>query len=150
MLKTFRLATVKRSVRYSDRPPWQIFAFLRHSSSPIRGSPSGAFCLRRILNSSTECLCGFPWELCLSTVSVGQNNEGRLSHLLNASERLGTTRSVDEVVAVLRDTARAAVGSEGIAIVIEDEGRCSYVAEDADSPLWQGQTFKADHCISAG
>ncbi|MCO8164328.1 ATP-binding protein [Pseudomonas sp. 21LCFQ010] len=55
---------------------------------------------------------------------------------------------MDEVVAVLRDTARAAVGAEGIAVVIEDAGRCSYVAEDADSPLWQGQTFQADHCIS--
>lgn len=84
----------------------------------------------------------------MSTVPVDQNNEGRLSHLLNATERLGTARSVDEVVAVLRDTARAAVGAEGIAVVIEDEGRCSYVAEDADSPLWQGQTFQADHCIS--
>ncbi|WP_459744612.1 PAS domain S-box protein [Pseudomonas sp. 3A(2025)] len=56
--------------------------------------------------------------------------------------------SVDEVVAVLRDTARATVGAQGIAVVIENDGRCSYVAEDAVSPLWQGQTFAADHCIS--
>lgn len=84
----------------------------------------------------------------MSTVPVGQNNEDRLSHVLNASERLVMARSVDEVVDVLRDTARAAVGAEGIAVVIEDEGRCSYVAEDAVSPLWQGQTFQADHCIS--
>lgn len=84
----------------------------------------------------------------MSTVPVDQNNEGRLSLVLNASERLVMARSVEEVVAVLRDTARAAVGAEGIAVVIEDEGRCSYVAEDAVSPLWQGQTFQADQCIS--
>lgn len=60
--------------------------------------------------------------------------DDRLSHVLNASERLAMAASVDEVVAVLRDTARAAVGAEGIAVVIENEGRCSYVAEDAVSP----------------
>ncbi len=74
--------------------------------------------------------------------------DDRLSHVLNASERLTSAASVDEVVAVLRDTARAAVGAEGIAVVIENKGRCSYVAEDAVSPLWQGQSFPIDHCIS--
>jgi PAS domain S-box-containing protein len=74
--------------------------------------------------------------------------DDRLSHVLIASERLVEAASVDEVVAVLRDTARAAVGAEGVAIVIESGGYCSYVAEDAVSPLWQGQTFPADHCIS--
>jgi PAS domain S-box-containing protein len=56
--------------------------------------------------------------------------------------------SVDEVVAVLRDTARATVDAQGVAVVLEDQGRCAYVAEDAVSALWQGQSFAADHCIS--
>ena len=71
-----------------------------------------------------------------------------MSHVLNASERLVMAGSVDEVIAVLRDTARATVGAAGIAVVIANDGCCSYVAEDAVSPLWQGQTFAADHCIS--
>nr|WP_162874490.1 GAF domain-containing protein [Pseudomonas viridiflava] len=84
----------------------------------------------------------------MPSVPVELGGDERLSHVLNASERLAAAASVDEVVAVLRDTARAAVGAEGIAVVIEHDGRCSYVAEDAVSPLWQGQTFPADHCIS--
>jgi PAS domain S-box-containing protein len=76
------------------------------------------------------------------------NDDDRLSNVLNASERLVLAGSVEEVVAVLRDTARVTVGAEGVAVIIEDEGRCAYVAEDAISPLWQGQTFPADHCIS--
>ncbi|WP_414705488.1 GAF domain-containing protein [Pseudomonas sp.] len=56
--------------------------------------------------------------------------------------------SVDEVVDVLRETARAAVGAQGVAIVVESGGRCAYIAEDSISPLWQGQSFPADHCIS--
>lgn len=84
----------------------------------------------------------------MSTVPLDQTDGGALSHVLHASERPIMTRSVNEVVAVLRETARAAAGAEGITVVIEDEGSCSYVAEDAVSPLWQGQTFQADHCIS--
>jgi GAF domain-containing protein len=83
-----------------------------------------------------------------STMPMDRSGEDRLSHVLTASERLVTARSMDEVVAVLRDTARTAVGAEGVAVVLSDDGRCSYVAEDAVSPLWQGQTFPADQCIS--
>lgn len=84
----------------------------------------------------------------MPTFPVDPGGDERLSHVLDASERLVMAGSVEEVVAVLRDTARAAVGAEGVAVVIEHDGRCSYVAEDAVSALWQGQTFPADHCIS--
>lgn len=92
-----------------------------------------------------------PWrcrEIRLTTVPVDPSGDERLSHVLNASERLVTAESVDEVVAILRDVARAAVGADGIAIVVQTDGHCSYIAEDAISPLWQGRTFPADHCIS--
>jgi PAS domain S-box-containing protein len=84
----------------------------------------------------------------LLNIPVDLIDDDRLSHVLNASERLARAASVDEVVSVLRDTARATVGAEGVAVIIENEGRCAYVAEDAVSPLWQGQSFPADHCIS--
>jgi len=67
----------------------------------------------------------------LPTVPLDPRGDERLYHVLNASERLVSASSVDEVVAVLRDTARAAVGAEGVAVVIENHGLCSYVAEDA-------------------
>lgn len=82
------------------------------------------------------------------TVPIDLTGDDRLSHVLSASERLARAASVHEVAAVLRDTARATVGAEGIAVIIENEGRCSYVAEDAVAPLWQGQSFPIDHCIS--
>ena len=84
----------------------------------------------------------------MPTDALDPGGDERLSHVLTASERLAVAESVAEVVDVLRDTARAAVGAEGVAVVIENDGRCSYVAEDAVSPLWQGQSFPADHCIS--
>lgn len=81
-------------------------------------------------------------------VPKGLDSDERLSHVLQASERLAMAESIDEVVSVLRDTARATVGAEGIAIVIENGGHCTYVAEDAVSPLWSGKTFPIDRCVS--
>ena len=68
--------------------------------------------------------------------------------ILEASERLVSADSLDDVIDVLRKTARAAVGAEGIAIALKDGDRCIYVAEDAVAPLWQGQSFPASDCIS--
>lgn len=50
-------------------------------------------------------------------------------------ERLAVAASVDEVVALRSDTARAAVEAEGVAIVTGRYERCFYVAENAISPL---------------
>lgn len=82
------------------------------------------------------------------TVSMDLMGDDRLAHVLDASERLARATSVDEVVAILRDTARASVGAEGVAVIIENQGRCAYVAEDAVAPLWQGQSFLSEQCIS--
>ena len=68
--------------------------------------------------------------------------------MLAAGERLAAASGIDDVVAVLRETARDAVGAEGVAIILKDGDRCAYVAEDAVSPLWQGQSFPAATCIS--
>jgi len=70
------------------------------------------------------------------------------SHILAASERLVTATSLAEVVDTLRQTARTAVGAEGIAVVLKEQDRCLYVAEDAIAPLWQGQSFAAEECVS--
>jgi signal transduction histidine kinase/CheY-like chemotaxis protein len=70
------------------------------------------------------------------------------SFLIEASERLATARSMSAVVDILRDTARSAVGAEGIAVVLKDGDLCHYVAEDAAAPLWSGNRFDAKLCIS--
>lgn len=82
----------------------------------------------------------------MPTEPVELETDERFFYLLDASERLAAAGSVDEVVAVLHRTARAAVGAEAIAVVID--GRCFFVAEDAVSPLWQGQNFAAADCVS--
>lgn len=91
----------------------------------------------------------------LSGASVGRTspymaaaNVDRASNILDAGERLVGAHSLEAVIEVLRDTARAAVGAEGIAVALKVGDRCSYVAEDAVAPLWQGQSFPAEECVS--
>lgn len=60
----------------------------------------------------------------------------------------GAARSRDDVVAVLARSARRLIGADGIAVVLRDESRCHYVAEDAIEPLWKGQRFPLEACVS--
>jgi signal transduction histidine kinase len=72
----------------------------------------------------------------------------RWSLLTTAIERLGSARTLDAVVEILRSTARRIAGADGIAIVLSDDGQCHYLTEDAMSPLWAGQRFPQHSCIS--
>jgi PAS domain S-box-containing protein len=68
--------------------------------------------------------------------------------LLAAIELLTDAQSTEDVVARLRAAARAAVGADGICVVLRDGDYVEYVAEDAMAPLFKGQRFKLEFCIS--
>ena len=68
--------------------------------------------------------------------------------LFAAAERLANARSLDDVVEVVRTTARVIVGAQGITVVRSEGDECHYIAEDAIAPLWAGQAFPQDCCIS--
>lgn len=68
--------------------------------------------------------------------------------LTRAAKLLAATRSVDDIVAVLRTEARSVVGSDGIAVILREGDSCHYVAEDAVEPLWRGQRFPMTACVS--
>lgn len=72
----------------------------------------------------------------------------RWARLADVIERLSRVRSIDDTVDILRTSARQIVGAHGIAVVLSDQGFCHYVAEDSDEPLWKGQRFPADTCVS--
>ena len=65
-----------------------------------------------------------------------------------AVELLGHAVSLDEVVGVLRGSARAGAGADGVTVVLRDGEFCHYVEEDAVGPLWKGQRFPLRECIS--
>jgi PAS domain S-box-containing protein len=68
--------------------------------------------------------------------------------LVAAGERMAGARSLEGIVDILRQTARAAVGADGIAVIIRDGDKCFYAVEDAIGPLWAGSRFPMVSCIS--
>jgi GAF domain-containing protein len=65
-----------------------------------------------------------------------------------AIQMLREAESVDDVHVILKSSARASVDADGVTIVRLDEGHCNYADEDAMSPLWKGQRFPVNRCIS--
>jgi signal transduction histidine kinase len=72
----------------------------------------------------------------------------RWARAAEAIESLSGARSLDDIVEILRSSARRIVGADGIAIVLRDGDQCHYIAEDAMEPLWAGQRFPAETCVS--
>ncbi|WP_236626783.1 GAF domain-containing protein [Sphingomonas sp. MM-1] len=76
------------------------------------------------------------------------DEDDRWYSLASTIEQLAGARSDDEVIDMLRGSARSIVGADGIAVVLKDGDQCFYVAEDAVEPLWAGQRFPAETCVS--
>lgn len=80
--------------------------------------------------------------------SRGAAQEQATSLLIGAVQRLSLARTVGEVQEIVRTTARALCGADGATFVLRDGTRCYYADEDAISPLWKGQRFPMDVCVS--
>ncbi|GJD71539.1 GAF domain-containing protein [Methylobacterium gnaphalii] len=61
---------------------------------------------------------------------------------------MAAARSLEDVVDVLRRSAKRILGADGIAVVLRDGEFCHYVAEDSLQPLWKGQRFPLTVCVS--
>lgn len=61
---------------------------------------------------------------------------------------LSKARGESEILAAIRSRARALIGADGVTFVLRDNGMCHYAEEDAISPLWKGQRFPLETCIS--
>ncbi len=71
-----------------------------------------------------------------------------MQHLVTVVQRLSLARNLETVMSIVRRAARELTGADGATFVLRDEGRCYYADEDAISPLWKGQRFPMNVCIS--
>ena len=69
-------------------------------------------------------------------------------HLIDVVQRLSLAPNMDEIVAIVRTAARQLTGADGASFVLRDGDFCFYVDEDAIGPLWKGQRFSLEMCIS--
>lgn len=71
-----------------------------------------------------------------------------MSRLVSAVQDLSLARSIADVVRVVRTTARALTQADGATFILRDREQCYYVDEDAIGPLWKGQRFPLEACVS--
>jgi two-component sensor histidine kinase len=79
---------------------------------------------------------------------LGQDSDAALLTLVETIEALSSTRSAEQVAAVIRTAARRISGADGVAFVLRDGDQCRYLDEDAIGPLWKGRRFPMEQCIS--
>lgn len=72
----------------------------------------------------------------------------RYGLLQEAGALMCEARSIDEILEILRDKARAIGDADGVCVVRREGDRVRYVGEDAIAPLWTGQDFPIGQCIS--
>jgi len=63
-------------------------------------------------------------------------------------QRLRSAGTLSEVQEIVRAAPRELVGAHGATFVLRDIDMCFYADEDAISPLWKGQRFPIEQCIS--
>jgi len=68
--------------------------------------------------------------------------------LLAAVENLARAGTTEDIVELIRSSARRLIGCDGIAMVVRDGDLCHYIEEDAVGPLWKGRKFALSECIS--
>lgn len=70
------------------------------------------------------------------------------ARLIATVQELSLVRTLPAIQAVVRTAARALAGADGATFVLRDGDKCHYADEDAISPLWKGQRFPMETCIS--
>lgn len=85
--------------------------------------------------------------------AMTENHRTRFSRtptgeLLAAVESLTRAGTTEEIIELVRSSARRLIGCDGIALIIRDGDLCHYVEEDAVGPLWKGRKFAMADCIS--
>jgi putative nucleotidyltransferase with HDIG domain len=76
------------------------------------------------------------------------SRDDQVRELVAAIQRLSLARAIPEIQEIVRTAARRLTGADGATFVLRDGPNCYYADEHAISPLWKGQRFPIETCIS--
>lgn len=77
-----------------------------------------------------------------------QRSAARLRRLAEVVEQIAAVRDLRALMTIVRHAVRELTGADGATLVLQDNGYCHYADEDAIGPLWKGQRFPLETCIS--
>ena len=75
-------------------------------------------------------------------------SKNNIERLLAAAQELSLARNLESVMHIVRTAARELTGADGATFILRRNDRCYYADEDAIGPLWKGQDFPMEQCIS--
>lgn len=81
-------------------------------------------------------------------IAVSAMETDHWASLVAAVEQLSAAECIEDIIRIVRDTARAISGADGVTFVLRDGTLCHYVEENAIGPLWKGRRFPMSACIS--
>lgn len=84
----------------------------------------------------------------LSPLANDPSAQRGMVRLVQAVQQLSLARDLDAIMAIVRTAARELTGADGATFVLRDGEFCYYADEDAIAPLWKGQRFPLERCVS--
>ncbi|WP_448205628.1 hybrid sensor histidine kinase/response regulator [Azospirillum sp. sgz302134] len=72
----------------------------------------------------------------------------RVAAVVDIVERLSFAGDVQDIMEIVRTSARQLTGADGVTFVLREVDQCYYADESAISPLWKGQRFPMQACVS--
>ncbi|HEY9689831.1 MAG TPA: diguanylate cyclase [Coleofasciculaceae cyanobacterium] len=70
-----------------------------------------------------------------------------LERLVIAVQELSLARSLEQIMGIVKEAARAITGADGATFILRDRDCCYYADESAIAPLWKGKRFPLDSCL---
>lgn len=67
--------------------------------------------------------------------------------LRDAEQRLAASADLQEIMTIVRNTAREIIGADGATFILREGKQVFYADESAIRPLWKGQRFPISRCI---
>ncbi len=127
-----------------DQIQWTLLIFNGLLVSLLSGALQRA--RERTAGRSSE-LEGAQQELRLSQAH-SQRNADNMRRLADVVEQVAGVRDPAELMRIIRQALRELTGADGATLVMREDGHCHYVDEDAIGPLWKGQRFPLETCVS--
>jgi signal transduction histidine kinase/FixJ family two-component response regulator len=76
------------------------------------------------------------------------NSKSPMLQLVEVIQQLSLARDLATIMDIVRRSARALVKADGATFVLRDGDKCFYAEEHAIEPLWKGQRFPLQACVS--
>ncbi|MES2516374.1 MAG: GAF domain-containing protein [Bacteroidota bacterium] len=75
-------------------------------------------------------------------------NKEPLELIVSTVQEISIARDLNTLMFIVRKAAQKLTSAQGVTFVLKDKDLCFYADEEAIAPLWKGQRFAADKCIS--